>query len=240
MKNIHKLISSILLLIAFTLTSAKAEDRSFAIGVYGIQSTFDSKGHEEDDNYTKGSGGVDWDETTKSKDQDYASVFIEMYSPRSLGFSITTGLEYTPGEASLGAATRTDTDIDATLAAAGVSKIYSAKAEVKDMFSIYLEPTWGNDTFGIYGKVGAKHLTIATLEDLDSGINSSTYDNKDIWGGSYGAGVKYTHGSGIMVKLETLKTEYPTLNFNSSTGNKNRVTADIEEEATRLAIGYAF
>ena len=83
-------------------------------------------------------------------------------------------------------------------------------------------------------------VTVNSLESIDSGINSSAYGNEDIYGGTYGAGIRYTHETGFVVKLETVKTEFQNVKLKSTTGNKNTIKARPESSATRLAIGFKF
>ena len=44
----------------------------------------------------------------------------------------------------------------------------------------------------------------------------------------------------MFVKAEYSFTGYEPVTFNSSSGNKNRIKADTEQEAYRIAIGYSF
>ena len=53
-------------------------------------------------------------------------------------------------------------------------------------------------------------------------------------------GIKGTTESGVGFKLEHVKTDYEGVELNSSTGNKNRITADVDQTATRIAIFYNF
>ena len=62
----------------------------------------------------------------------------------------------------------------------------------------------------------------------------------DINGTSYGYGLRAVSTVGVMFKLEYLKTDYDSITLDSTTGNKNRITADVEQEAVRIAIGYQF
>ena len=79
-----------------------------------------------------------------------------------------------------------------------------------------------------------------TLETISSGTDSSTYPNKTMIGGVLGAGIRYKHSSGFLVKLEHTETNFKPYDETSTTGNKNRITADVDQTATRLAIFYNF
>ena len=69
---------------------------------------------------------------------------------------------------------------------------------------------------------------------------NSQYGDKDIFGGMYGIGVRASLADGMFLKLEYAKTDYESMDFESNTGNKNKVTADIDQEALKLAVGYSF
>ena len=172
---------------------------------------------------------------------DVASIFVEYTAEQ--GSSI--GIEYYPGESTLGNVSRTDTCVCQAGTDGGsggsTSATYTAKADVTDIWSVYMEPTiMFNDTFGIYGKVGVTTMYVKSLESLDNGTVSSTYPNKDIWGAFYGLGLKARHESGLFLKLETSVTEFQSIELQSATGNNGRIDAELDVQSTRLAVGYTF
>ena len=139
-----------------------------------------------------------------------------------------------PGEATLGAKSRTQTVTNGQNA----SGVITGKAEVSDHMTFYVEPTYMmNEKFGVYVKGGASRVTVNSLESQTSTTISGTYGNKDVWGTTYGVGAKYYMGN-TFIKVESMKTEYGTVSLNSTT-NKN-ITADVESEATTFALGYNF
>ena len=229
-------ISAFLILLAIP---AKA-DANFGIGIIGNISSFDSEGTE-----TEGDGGDvsigsdnETTTTTHSEDVDYAHAFAEIIlKSESLPFGVTWGVDLIPGEHDIGAKSRTDTAADSG-EGQQATQSYTAKARVANMVSTYLEPTiYINDMIGIYAKAGVTRLSVETLE---SGDNSSEYGNEGIYGMSTGAGIRITHSSGLYLKLEHVNTDYESINLQSTTGNRNSISADIDQTSDRIAIGYQF
>jgi opacity protein-like surface antigen len=225
------------LLVSVLALPAKA-DVGIAFGIKGNSSTFDTTGHEEE-GYGAPTSGIEITSATSSSDVDYGSIFLEVVA-RDAWAGYSVGVEFIPGEASLGSSTRTDTASDSN-ESSDDSGVYTGKAQVEDAFTIYFEPTvYVNENVGLYAKAGASHVTVNSLESISKGESSSVYGNKAVWGALFGAGVRYNHDSGFLIKLEYAQTEYETVAFTSTTGNKNRITADPEQEAVSLAVGFQF
>ena len=152
MSRIYKLV--IALCAAGFLTSSAMAFSGVSIGVYGSQNDLDTYGSEHERGAREAILTTEEDEmhsTSKSAEEDVASFFIEYTTPQGTTF----GAEYYPGEATLGSGSRTDTKADDADAGAA-SVTYTAKAEVKDIVTVYVEPTYMvSDTFGLYGKLGA-------------------------------------------------------------------------------------
>ena len=149
---------------------------------------------------------------------------------------VTMGVEYIPGEAEIGAKSRTDDNTVNT-----DDGTYTAKAEVSDYISAYVEPGFViADWFGIYGKLGVSSVKVDTLESIAIGSDSSSYGNKRIVGGMLGVGAKFQSPMGIFVKVETTRNRYQKIKLKSTTGNKNTIEAQPEMSATRLILGFNF
>lgn len=228
--------------LALFLSSSAYAFSGWTIGVYGTDSDFTTEGTETEGEGDMGDGANNTKEVTSatiSESAEFGSVFIEYSGGDETGGGLTVGVEYTPGSASLGSKTRTDTDGDT--ADDDDTGDYVGKAEVSDYWSVYAEPTLNfNSTFGIYGKVGISHVTVKSLENLDQGVTSSTYGDEDAWGGSYGAGLRVTTPVGLIFKVEALETRYQSVEMKSGTGNKNTVSGKVEQSSVRLAVGYKF
>ena len=83
-------------------------------------------------------------------------------------------------------------------------------------------------------------MHVNTLETISSGTDSSTYPDATMVGGVLGAGIRYKHSSGFLVKLEHTETNFKPYDARSTTGNKNRIKAEVDYAATSLAIGWQF
>ena len=217
---------------------AKA-DVGMAVGVKGSLSTFDTTGSEEEGYGAATGAGIETTTASSSEDVGYGSLFLEFVAKEAWA-GYTVGVEYIPGEATLGTKSRTDTQSDSN-ETSNDSGTYTAKAEISDAFTIYLEPTvYATENFGLYVKGGGSRVTVKSLESIAKGENSSAYGDVDVWGLLLGAGVRYTHDSGFLLKLEYAHTDYESVTLTSSTGNKNRIKASPEQEAVSFAIGYQF
>lgn len=215
-------------------------DVGFAIGASGMIATFDTTGTEREGNSSNTNSATETASTSVSEDVNYGAIFAEVVGRGSGGAGITLGVEYIPGEAELGARTRTDTTTDGNETNQDDST-YTAKAEVSDHWQVYLEPTYYvNDSIGFFVKGAYSQVTVNTLESISSGTDSSAYGNADINGTTWGVGVRAKGDAGVLVKLEYFQTDYDSITLDSTTGNKNRITADVEQEALKLSIGYQF
>ena len=219
------------------LTMPARADLGFAIGVSGTAADFSTSGTEEE-SWGASSKGIDINTTTVENSVDFGAVFMEFAGKNDWG-GITVGFEWIPGEASLGAKSRTDSDGDTSDDAD--TGVYSAKAEVSNHVQFYLEPTvYATDGIGFYLKGGLNHVTVKSLESLQGGTDKSAYGDDKIWGGTLGAGIRLKAPFGLLLKAEYTHTEYETVVLKSATGNKNRIKADPESDNIRLALGWQF
>ncbi len=228
------------LMISFLSMPAKAGDGEWglAVGLKAITGDLDTSGSEHEFDTVTGKATPEVNTATKSASAELGAIFVEFAGRNGvLGFS--TGFEYIPGAASLGTSARTDTDLSGG-SEGGASATYTAKAEVEDVITFYIEPTLYFGNFGLYPKAGVTTLDLNTLETISSGTDSSTYPNKTMYGGVLGAGIKWQHDSGFLVKLEHTETNFKPYDETSTTGNKNRIKAELDYSATSLAIGWQF
>jgi len=214
---------------------AVADMQGFTIGIIGSQSDFTTKGTEIDPGEPR-----ETNTTQRSETADYGAIFGEFSSVGENGMSFALGIEYVPGSAELGSKSRTDTDAGDS-ADGDDDGTYTAKAEVENMFTVYVEPGYMyNETFGIYAKGGITSMDVLTQESIAIGTDSSSYDNEQVFGGMYGIGVKAALPYGLIVKLEATEHVYQDFTLKSLTGNKNNIDADIDSTDLRIAIGYNF
>ena len=134
----------------------------------------------------------------------------------------------------MGSKSRSDTNSE------GDTGTYKAAAELDNVVQFYVDYPFA-DAYGatIYGKVGVQHATIKTLESLNSG---STYPDEDVLGFTLGLGAKgdIPYGNNLYYKTEVAYTDFEEYSENDEDGTGNKVTADLEDVAIKLSVGYKF
>ena len=223
------LISTLVLMFGVLSLPVKA-DSGIAFGVIGNMATFDTDGVENE-------GSGDANAGTHSSDVDYPEVFLE-YAAQYDHVGMTFGVSIIPGDTEIGAKSRTDTQSDSN-ETSDDSGTYTAKADVSEHITIYVEPTfYAGNGFGIFLKGGVSHVKENTLESLALGDDSSAYGNQSVFGGMTGAGIKYQAPNGLLVKVEHTETVYETVDLDGNNGNT--ISAQPEQSGTRLSVGYQF
>ncbi len=209
---------------------ASAESR-FGIGISGGAANFDTSGTETE--------GTETASTNESAGVAIANIFLE-YTAQFDTFGATIGFSMIPGDHILGKRIRTDAEGDD--AAENDAGDYIAKASVSEHVGMYIEPTYffpGSES-GIYLKLGTLRTTVDTLEQIANGATSSSYGNEAVWGTQVGIGVRSRHESGFFTKFEYSETDYDSMTFTSTTGNSNKITADLDQQMITVGIGWSF
>lgn len=212
-----KLITSISSLVFVTLVSAKAE---MGIGISGAMHLIDGTGSETTRTSNQVNSGSH-DETATVPE-----VFIEAISDNGLA----VGISYIPTR-DMGSKSRSDTNSE------GDTGTYKAKAELDNVIKLYTDiPAGSIAGYSTYVHLGIQHVTLTTLESLNSG---ATYPNKDLLGATVGLGTKgdLPFGNNLYYKGEVTYTNFETY---EADGAGNKVSADLEDYAARLSIGYKF
>ena len=212
-----KLITSISSLLFLTLVSAKAE---MGIGISGAMHLIDGTGSETTRTSNQVNSGSH-DETATVPE-----VFIEAISDNGLA----VGISYIPTR-DMGSKSRSDTNSE------GDTGTYKAKAELDNVIKLYTDiPAGSIAGYSTYVHLGIQHVTLTTLESLNSG---ATYPNKDLLGATVGLGTKgdLPFGNNLYYKGEVTYTNFETY---EADGAGNKVSADLEDYAARLSIGYKF
>lgn len=216
MKRLVSLISSLFLI---SIVSANAE---MGIGISGAAHMIDGSGSET----TRTSGQVN------NGSHDEVAVVPELFIETIADSGFTLGLSYIPTR-DMGSKSRSDTNSE------GDTGTYTAKAELDNVIKFYADIPTGGQILGgdTYVHLGVQHVTVSTLESLNSG---STYPNKDLLGGTIGFGAKgdLPYGNNLYYKSEITYSNFKTYEATSNAGNK--VTADLEDIAARFSIGYKF
>ena len=213
MKKLIATISAIL----FVTVAAKAE---IGVGVTGAIHSIDASGTET----TRQSGQKNSGSNTETK--AIPELFIEnIYDDGKV-----LGISYIPTR-EVGSKSRSDSNSD------GDTGTYTAKAELKNVIQFYTDiPVSELYGYQTHIKLGVQHVTVNTLESLNSG---STYDDEDLFGITIGYGVKgdLPYGNNLYYKGELTYTNFEQY---EATSNGNRVEADLEDFAAKFSIGYKF
>ena len=229
MNKLRNMLVGVIAITSMLAVSANSFE-GFSIGGTFSQNDMETKGTETKNQRAGATTSMETSAViTNQKDVDVGSLFAEY----TFAQGSTIGLEIIPGEASLGSKTRTHT-LNGT--GQNVAGVITAKAEISDHITFYVEPTYMlTDTFGVYLKGGAARVTVNSLESQTTTTATLGYGNKDVYGTTMGYGAKAYYGN-FFAKLEYLETEYGTVTIQGT--NKKVISADIESAATRLAVGY--
>lgn len=215
MKKLLSLFSIISLL---TIASAKAD---IGIGVSGAMHFIDGSGTETTRTSSEKNNGS----------HDEVATVPEVFVEALLDNGGALGLSYIPTR-DMGSKSRSDSNSD------GDTGTYTAKAELDNVIKVYTDIPTGASFYGdIYMHLGIQHVTVTTLESLNSG---ETYPNKDLYGYTIGVGTKgdLPYGNNLYYKSEITYTNFETYTANGTAGNK--VEADLEDLAARVSVGYKF
>ena len=220
MKKLIAIVSSLFLV---TTISLKAE---MGIGISGAYHMLDGSGTET----TRQSG----QKNTGSHSEDVLvpELFLEAIGENGAAF----GLSYISTR-DLGTRARTDaespgdTDSD--------DGTYTAKAEFDDVIKIYGDLPIADFLGTTYLHLGVQHVTLVTLESISTSGGTS-YPNADLLGATIGLGVKgdLPYGNNMYYKTEVTYTDFETYEGKSSSGNS--ISADLDDTAVRISIGYKF
>ena len=209
----RKIITILTPLFLLLTVAAKAE---VGIGVTGAFHMFDASGTETTRHSLEKNTG------SHTHDVLVPEIFVETIADN--GF--TLGVSYIPVR-EMGSKSRSDTNTR------GDTGTYTAKAELDNVIQAYADVPLGP----VYVKLGVQHVTLATLESLNSG---TTYPDANLMGYTYGLGYKgdVPYGNNVYYKLEATYTDFDDYTNSASTGNK--VEADFDDTAVKLSVGYKF
>ena len=209
-----KIIAIFLSLSFFIIQSVKAE--TFGIGLSGAVHMFDASGTETTRQSSEKNSGS----------HDDIALVPEIFAEAILENGAAIGIAYIP-TSEMGRKSRSDTNSE------GDTGSYKADAELDNVFQIYTDIPMGDN--GVYLKLGIQHVTLVTLESLNSG---STYPDEDLMGYTAGLGYKADLPvSNTYYKAEVTYTDFDTY---EKTSNGNKVVADLDAVTARLSIGYNF
>ena len=215
----RKIITILAPLFIFSTVTAKANE--VGMGVTGALHMFDGSGTETTRQSSQKNTGSHSDEVLVPE------IFVESISDTGL----TVGLSYIPTR-NMGSQSRKDTNTR------GDTGTYKAEAELKNVFQIYTDIPLPVD-YPMHLKLGVQHVTLATLESLNSG---STYPDKDLLGLTIGLGTKgdLAYGNNLYYKLEATYTEFDSYSAHAESSKGNLIEADFDDTALKASIGYKF
>ena len=215
-----KIIAIALSFLFISLQSVKAET---GVGITAAAHMFDVSGTET----TRQSGEAN----TGSHSETV--VIPELFIEAILDNGGAIGLSYIPTR-EMGSKSRSDTN------SRGDTGTYTAKAELDNVMQIYADvPMTSYAGFPIYAKLGIQHATIKSLESLNSG---SSYPDEDVLGYTLGLGTKgdLPYGNNMYYKAEATYTDFQDFTQSSDSTPANTVSAELEDVAVKLSIGYKF
>ena len=210
------------ILLSFLFVSLQSVKAEMGIGITGAAHMFDVSGTET----TRSSG-----EKNPGSHSETA-VVPELFIEAILDNGGAVGIAYIPTR-EMGSKSRSDTNSD------GDTGTYKAEAELDNVVQLYADiPLTDIAGYSVYGKVGIQHATINSLESLNSG---STYPNKDVLGYTLGLGTKGDLPvSNLYYKADVTYTDFQDYSADSDSTVANHVTAELEDVAFKLSIGYKF
>ena len=218
MKKLLTILASVMVL--FSYTNLKAE---VVLGITGAAHFLDVSGTETLRNSGK----------KTNKDNSEEAMIPEVFAEAITDNGIGIGIAYVPTR-ELGSKSRSDSN------AAGDTGTYKAAAELNDVVQIYVDVPFAqvaaND---VYVKLGVQHVTVKTLENLNSG---SVYPDKDLLGLTIGLGTKgdLPFASGLIYKIDATYTDFEDYNANDTSNTGNSIKADLDASAIKFSIGKTF
>ena len=202
------------------------------VGIKLSYGNFDASGSETQDKAASNSGGA---AIARSGDADFpfASAFIERDFALT-NFNIALGLDYIP--------------LEAEIESIGGGTGFDAKVEVKDQFTVYIQPSKKlNNGLTVFGKLGysqadlqvsqtARQAEVASQANDD--IGTDTGASRDLEGPMFGLGVEKQFANNAFVRLEVSYTDYDEISYTNSNGKILKASAELT--AAHLSIGKKF
>ena len=195
------------------------------VGIKLSYGNFDASGTETTDLAADGA-------LARSGDADFpfASAFIERDFALT-NFNIALGLDYIP--------------LEAEVETIGGTTGFNAKVEVKDQFTIYVQPSKKLDNgITIFGKLGYSQADLqisktARQASTDSdAAGTDTGASRDLEGPMFGLGVEKEFANNAFVRLEVSYTDYDEISYTNT--NSKVLKASAELTAAHLSIGKKF
>ena len=231
MKKLNTILAAVGALLMLSVTSANSVEFKAGVSANGMAAYANAKETLKDSNRITNEEAV--------LATSFASAFVEVSSEEIMGLGI--GISYAPEVVDLEKETRTIQNVYGT----GDSSVNDSgdqilNGKVSDLASIYLTMPIG-DT-GAYVKAGYIQATLITSESLATG---SKYEDIDLTGTQIGGGVEGSLGDmafwraeGTMQMWEDISTSGSEAG--ASTGQKNKITAEVGSILGTVSVGMKF
>ena len=235
MKKINTILAALSALLMLSVTSANSVEFKAGVSANGMAAYANAT------ETLKDSGAVTNEEAVLAT--SYASAFVELSSDAAMGLGI--GISYAPEVADLEKETRTlntcaDHVSTSCTAGTGDSGDQVIDGKIQDLVSIYLTLPVG-DT-GAYVKGGYMQATLNTTENLTTG---SKYENVELTGTLVGGGYEGSLGDMAFWRAEGTMQMWEDVRISgseagASTGEKNRIAAEMGSVTGSLSVGMKF
>ena len=201
------------------------------VGIKLSYGNFDASGSETQDSGSINSGGT---ALARSGDADFpfASAFIERDFALT-NFNIALGLDYIP--------------LEAEVETIGGTTGFNAKVEVKDQFTIYVQPSKKLDNgMTVFAKLGYSQADLqisqtsrqAGTTGTNDTVGTDTGASRDLEGPMIGLGVEKEFANKAFVRFEVSYTDYDEISYTNSNGKILKASAELT--AAHLSIGKKF
>ena len=196
-------------------TSLMAQTKSFegvSMGVFGAIAGAEVDGKADTTAGTNGQGATSGSGSI-GKVTPIAGIDLGYGFAAGSNFVIGVGATYIPVKAEIGVGKSDDT-----------SSGGSYKAELKDHFTIYLQPTFViNKDSAFFAKVNYAHASVTNSDSSTAGTAKSRITSGDVEGWGFGLGLKTFLTPTTFVQVEANMTDYDQISA-TRTGSDGRVT----------------
>ena len=231
MKTLNTILAAVGALLMLSVTSANSVEFKAGVSANGMAAYANAKETLKDSNRITNEEAV--------LATSFASAFVEVSSDEVMGLGI--GISYAPEVVDLEKETRTIQNVYGT----GDSSVNDSgdqvlNGKVSDLASIYLTMPIG-DT-GAYVKAGYIQATLITSESLATG---SKYEDIDLTGTQIGGGVEGSLGDMAFWRAEGTMQMWEDISASgseagASTGQKNKITAELGSVIGTVSVGMKF
>ena len=230
MKKLNTILAAVGALLMLSVTSANSIEFKAGVSANGMAAYANAK------ETLKDSGREENEEAVLAT--SFASAFVEISSDEIMGLGI--GISYAPEVVELEKETRTIQDTSGQGSSINDTGNQILDGKVQDLASIYLTLPVG-DT-GAYVKAGYMQATLITSESLATG---SKYEDVDMTGTQIGGGYEGSLGDTAFWRAEGTMQMWEDISASgseagASTGQKNKITAELGSVTGTLSVGMKF